>query len=54
MNIIEKIKKIDDLDIISNNGASEEQILRAEEEIQQHKQNIKSRKKIRIKISRRI
>lgn len=34
MNIIEKIKKIDDLDIISNNGASEEQILRAEKRLE--------------------
>lgn len=34
MNIIEKIKKIDDLNIISNNGASEEQILRAEKRLE--------------------
>ena len=34
MNIIEKIKKIDDLDIISNNGASEEQIIRAEKRLE--------------------
>lgn len=34
MNIVEKIKKIDDLDIISNNGASEEQILRAEKRLE--------------------
>ena len=34
MNIVEKIKKIDDLDIISNNGASEEQIIRAEKRLE--------------------
>ena len=34
MNIIETITKIDDLNIISNNGASEEQILRAEKRLE--------------------
>lgn len=34
MNIVEKIKKIDDLDIISNNGASEKQIIRAEKRLE--------------------
>ena len=34
MNIVEKIKKMDDLDIILNNGASEEQILRSEKRLE--------------------